>query len=126
MAFSLAKLHEAAVGRVRNLTGRLEKHKGHLGTMAVETLRTGIAAGGGASAALIDHYMGTPTDALPEAMVGPVPVVITAALLLKGAAYVLTEPADVGSFHFSQAIHEYANGLGAAGTYATVLRALKA
>lgn len=85
--------------------------------MVEETVRTGEVAAGGAVAALIDHYMG-PGGNMPEAMLGPAPLVLTAALVLKGVAFV------GGNESWGTHVHSFANGLGAAGTYATMMRIL--
>ena len=119
MAFSLSRLHEQAVDKVKHLHGKLEKHRSMLDDMVEQTVVTGEVAVGAGVAALADYYLGDKTKELPEAMVGPVPVVLGAALALKGVAYML----GAGS---GDHVHAVANGIGAAGVYGTTLRLLKA
>ena len=117
---NLAKLHEQAINKYKNVRGKLDAHKEVIG----ETVNRGLAAvesalGGGAAAA-IDFYMGTKTDAIPEAMIGPVPVVMASAFGLTVISIVMQKE------EWSRHLAGFANGLGAASTYAEGLRFLKA
>lgn len=118
MAFSLARLHEAAVNKFKSVHGKLERHKETIGSIVSEAVRTGETVAGGGTAALVDFYLGD-NSAIPEAMVGPVPVVLTGALALKGVAFAL------GRHPAASHLHAFSNGLAAAGTYATAMRTLK-
>jgi hypothetical protein len=122
MAFgSLAKLHEKAIHGLKRARSMLDTHKESMSTIVSEAVRTGESLAGGATAAGIDYYLATDkTAALPEAVVGGVPVVPVAALLAKGAAF-----AFMGQ-RFASDLHAYSNGLGAAATYAGLMRMFKA
>lgn len=117
---SLARLHQEALAKFNSARAKISRHEGMVTRIAEETFRTGANLGGAAAAAVVDHYMGPKGVDLPEAMVGPVPVVLTGALVMKGVAFALSKH-DVSKY-----VHEVGSGLGAAGTYATLLRTLKA
>ena len=117
---NLAKLHSDAIAKYKNVRARLDSHKQSIGGAVTRTL-TAIESGvGGGAAAAIDFYMGDKTQALPEAMVGPVPVVMTAAFGLTVVSIALQK--EDWSVHLAG----FANGLGAAAAYAEGLRFLKA
>ena len=102
---NLAKLHSEAIAKYRNVRNRLDSHK--------QTI-------GGAAAAAIDHYLGDKTQVLPEAMVGPVPVVMASAF--AGTLLSIVWQKEEWSTHLAG----LSNGLGAAAAYAEGLRFLKA
>lgn len=115
---SLAKLHEQALSKYKSVAGRLERHKAVIGTTTDRVVATLETAAGGAAAAAIDHYMGGGGE-LPEAMVGPVPVVLASALACTVASIAFQRDS------FSKDLANFGNGLAAAGSYAEGLRFLK-
>jgi hypothetical protein len=117
---NLAKLHSEAIAKYRNVRNRLDSHKQTIGG-AVTRPMTAIESGvGGAAAAAIDHYLGDKTQVLPEAMVGPVPVVMASAF--AGTLLSIVWQKEEWSTHLAG----LSNGLGAAAAYAEGLRFLKA
>jgi len=118
MAFALSTLHSKALRHLEHARGKLERHRETAKGLVTTTARSALTVGGGASGALIDHYMGNKADALPEAKLGPAPVVLTAALV--GKAIGLAMGGTEGSF-----LQDYANGLGAYGTGVELIRVLK-
>lgn len=123
MAFhSLAKLHEKALSHAKRLRSVLDTHEETVGSIVNEAVRTGVGAAGAASAAAIDFFMGGASKTgLPEAMIGPVPVVPVAALAIKGIAFAMTRSKSGASPH----LHSYSNGLGDGAIYAGTLRLLQ-
>jgi len=122
MTTSLSKLHEQALNKYRSVSARLDKHKAVIGETTTRIVATVETALGGASAAAIDHYMGESSTpgTLPEATIGPVPVVLAASLALTvGSIAMQKEP-------WARDVANFANGLGAAGAYAETLRFLQA
>jgi hypothetical protein len=122
MASSIERLHAEAMRRVGSARSALARHKETIGT-TVERVVTAIeaTAGGGAAAAL-DFYLKPAGDlsALPEAVIGPVPVVAAAALALTaGSILFQKEP-------FSAHLAGFGNGMAGAASYAEGLRFLAA
>ena len=122
MAFgSLSKLHEKAISGLKRARSMLDTHKETMSGIVSEAVRTGESVAGGATAAALDYYLAQDkTAAMPEAVVSGVPVVPVVALVAKGAAF-----AFMGET-WSRDLHAYANGLGAAATYAGLMRMFKA
>ena len=117
---NLETLHRELAGKYTNVRNSLVRHKAAIGT-SVERGVTALESGvGGGLAAAIDHYLGTSTDAIPEALIGPVPVVMTSAFALLLASIVLQKES------WSSHLAGLGNGLGAASAYAEGLRFLKA
>jgi hypothetical protein len=121
MSFSLSRLHEKALSSAKRLRSVLDTHEETVGSIVTEAVRTGVTGAGAASAAGLDYFLGAPKAALPEAMVGPVPVVPVAALALKVAAFAMTKSKSGASVH----LHAFSNGLGAASIYTGTLRLLQ-
>ncbi len=117
--YSVARRHEQAISHARNLAGRLARHKETIGVTVTRTLGAIEAAIGGGAAAATDFYMGVKTDAIPEAMIGPVPVVMTGAVFLTVTSILLQKE------DWSTHVAGFAAGLGGAAAYAEGLRWLK-
>lgn len=119
MGSSIEKMHRDLAAKFQHVRGRLIAHKQIVGT-TVDRALTAVEGGiGGGLAASVDWYMGDQSQAIPEAMVGPVPVVAAAAL--AGTAIAILMQKEAWSAH----IAGVSNGLGAAAAYGETLRFLR-
>lgn len=87
---NLASLHKDALNKYQSIKGAFMRHKEKIGGVVTTTVRKVVVVGGGAAGGAADHYLSQaddPVTGLPEAKIGPAPLVLTAGLALSGVGY---------------------------------------
>jgi len=119
---NLATLHKDALSRFQRAKALVASHKETIDTFVDATVRKVFVTGGGVAGAFAEHYLSQgddPETGLPEAKIGPAPLVLTGGLVGSGIAYAM------GKSDTAKPVHAVADGLLAFGGGMETLRALR-